>query len=83
MKKEHKIEFILWLALIMTFTLTAAHAGEKKRYPLDVLADSLVRLTFERARDSVGLASEYNAQLYIEGQVNVRKKNVFYHQLPQ
>ena len=82
MKKEHKIEFILWLALIMTFTLTAAHASEKKRYPLDVLADSLVRLTFERARDSVGLASEYNAQLYIKGQVNVRKKNVFYHQIP-
>ena len=82
MKKAHEIGFILWLVLLMTFSLEALNVSAKKHNPIDVLADSIVRLTVGRARDSVGLADEYNAQLYIKGLVHVRKKNVFYHQIP-
>ncbi len=82
MKKECKIGFILWLVLIVTSFLASADVSAKERYPIDVLADSIVHLTIDRARDSIGLAREYNAQLYVKGQVNVRKKNVFYHQIP-
>ena len=82
MKNEHKTICTAWLALIMTFTLTFADVSAKRHTPIDQLADSIVRLTVSRAADSVGLAREFNAQLYIKGQVNVRKKNVFYHQIP-
>jgi hypothetical protein len=82
MKKAREIGFISWIALIVTFTLAVGNAVAQRHRPIDVLADSLVRLTVDRARDSVGLSREYNAQLYIKGTVDVRKKNVFYHQIP-
>jgi len=82
MKKEHIIGFISWLVFMMTFSLTVVTVSAKQHEVIDLLADSIVGLTVEKATNNVGLASEYNAQLYIKGQVNVRKKNVFYHQIP-
>ena len=82
MKKAHKIGFIAWLALLTIGLLTSLNVSAKSRYPIDVLADSIVHLTLNRVNDSVGMVREYNAQLYIKGQVHVRKKNVFYHQIP-
>ena len=82
MKKEHKIGVCAWLMMLMVCSLTAFGRGELRHQPIDVLADSLIRLTVNRAADSTGLASEYNAQLYVKGLVHVRKKNVFYHQIP-
>lgn len=82
MKKAHKIGFLACLMLLFACLPMAMMARTTRHKPIDILADSLIRLTVARAADSVGLAREYNAQLYIKGQVHVRKKNIFYHQIP-
>ncbi|MGX8682903.1 MAG: DUF5686 family protein [Bacteroidales bacterium] len=82
MKNEHKIGFLAWLMVLMLCLPMVLEARTTRHQPIDVLADSLIRLTVARANGGVGMAREYNAQLYIKGQVNVRKKNVFYHQIP-
>ncbi|MBQ7554224.1 MAG: hypothetical protein IJT46_07730 [Bacteroidaceae bacterium] len=82
MKNECKIGFYACLIWLLACSLTVSAVGVERHKPIDVLADSIIRLTVNRAADTAGAVREYNAQLYIKGQVNVRKKNVFYHQIP-
>ena len=82
MKKEHKTGICALLAVLMLFSLSVATASAMRPKPIDVLADSIIRLTIGRASDSTGLVREYHVDQYVKGQVYVRKKNVFYHQIP-
>ena len=81
MKKANKIGFLVCFMLLLACLPMDMMARTTRHKPIDILADSLIKLTVARAADSVGLAREYNAQLYIKGQVHVRKKNIFYHSL--
>ena len=76
----------IWIGLGLLFSVfqkaNAENAVDERDKQLQHLADSVMERVFYFAPFYANIVESYNAELYIKGKVNVKKRNFIIHYLP-
>ena len=76
----------IWIGLGLLFSVFqkahAENAVDERDKQLQHLADSVMERVFYFAPFYANIVESYNAELYIKGKVNVKKRNFIIHYLP-